>query len=257
MVGGDELITWLESAHTPGAVLAFDGDGTLWSGDVGEDACRMAIEQRLLRAEALPGLQAAARQHALPASEDANELTLAIFEAYLRGAFPECEVCELMTWCYAGWSVARLEAFAREVVERRDLEARRRAELSPILAWARARQLRTIVVSASPQAFVVAAARLSGFAAADVIAAEPRVLDGHVAVGMARPLPYGEGKCERALEVIGEAPWLASFGDNVFDIEMLERARYGVAVHPKPALAERLPGLPRVWLLRAAALHAG
>jgi phosphoserine phosphatase len=42
---------------------------------------------------------------------------------------------------------------------------------------------------------------------------------------------------------------LASFGDNVFDVEMLCAARLGVAVNPRPELRMRLVELPGVVVL--------
>jgi phosphoserine phosphatase len=64
-------------------------------------------------------------------------------------------------------------------------------------------------------------------------------------------VPYAAAKCDAARALFGSAQWLASFGDNVFDIEMLRAAELAVAVHPKPRLQSRLPELPNAVILRA------
>ena len=46
-------------------VVASDGDGTLWRGDVGEDLFSWAIEKRLLRRDALPRLLTEAAAHGI------------------------------------------------------------------------------------------------------------------------------------------------------------------------------------------------
>jgi phosphoserine phosphatase len=57
---------------------------------------------------------------------------------------------------------------------------------------------------------------------------------------MEDPVPFGDRKRELAQAHFGPISWLASFGDNFFDFEMLRAARLGVAVRPKQALRDRL-----------------
>jgi phosphoserine phosphatase len=59
-----------------------------------------------------------------------------------------------------------------------------------------------------------------------------------------RPIPYGPGKIHQLEARIGKRPLLAAFGDNVFDVPMLEAARVAVAVDPKPRLLARLKEMP-------------
>jgi phosphoserine phosphatase len=56
-------------------------------------------------------------------------------------------------------------------------------------------------------------------------------------------VPYAEAKVSAGRELFGNARWLASFGDNVFDIDMLRTAELGVAVRPKPKLVTELAAL--------------
>jgi phosphatidylglycerophosphatase C len=230
------------------AVVAFDADGTLWSGDSAEDVFHAAIKDRLLRTEALGPLQAIAREYALPSSNDANTLAAAIFSAYAQGCFPERVVVEVMTWCFAGWSVHQLADYSRCVLGQCRIEQRLNQELLPVIEALRAQGIRAVVVSASPRTIVEQAAVHLGFAARDLAASTPLIEGGRILPHMERATPYAEVKCAAARELFGEAEWLASFGDNVFDIEMLLAAKLGIAVCPKPALLSRLAQLPGVLL---------
>lgn len=233
------------------AALAFDGDGTLWSGDVGEDLFHRLVGQRLLREEALPALRAAAEREGLPADGDANEVARRIFDAYVAGRFPERDVCSMMTWCYAGFTAGELAAHCREVLQHARIGERLHRELEPVLEFARAAGLRAVVVSASPRAAVEAAAELWAFAPGDIAASTPAYEHGQIAPRNDGPVPYADAKVGAARLLFGESRWLASFGDNVFDVEMFQAARMGVAVRPKLALRSRLPELENVHLLES------
>jgi phosphoserine phosphatase len=56
-------------------------------------------------------------------------------------------------------------------------------------------------------------------------------------------VPYAEAKLSAGRELFGNARWLAAFGDNVFDIDMLTTAELGIAVRPKPKLAAEISAL--------------
>ena len=155
----------------------------------------------------------------------------------------------MMTWCYAGWTRAELDQAIARVFDERGLASRLTPELEPVVAFARARGLRMIVVSASPQPVVERAARLWGIGPSDVAACHPALEGDRVAPRLATPVPYAEAKLSALATLAPGLPLLASFGDNVFDAELLAAARLGVAVRPKPALRARLAELPGVVLL--------
>jgi phosphoserine phosphatase len=90
-----------------------------------------------------------------------------------------------------------------------------------------------------------------GFAADDIAAATPRVVSGMISAEMDGCLPYASAKCVAGRALLGTTYWLGSFGDNVFDFEMLLEAELGIAVRPKPALTARLAQIPGVLLLDA------
>jgi len=252
-VSPEELVRELESrlrADRPSA-LAFDADGTLWSGDVGDDVFRFAVEHGRLREAARAEIEHQARSRGFECFADVNATAKQLFDAYLAGRYPEREICELMTWCFAGHTLPEMADLVREALAAARHAQRLNEELRPILDFARKSELRTIVVSASPRATVELAASAWGFAAEDIAAATPRIVAGVIAPAMAGPLPYGACKCVAGRALLGTAHWLGAFGDNVFDLEMLLEAELGVAVRPKPALRARLAEIPGVRLLDA------
>jgi len=241
----DELSTMLGEADPSKVVMAFDGDGTLWSGDVGEDLFHAAMRDAFLLEDARPALLAEAARYGiqLTGASDANSIAGRLMAAYLVGQYPERETCAMMSWCFAGRRSEEVEALSRSVVEKEDLARRLTPELGPVLEWARKRFIRCVLISASPRAIVEPAGRLWGFEAADVSAATPAVRSGLVVAELAAPVPYAEAKLSAAQSLFGKARWLATFGDNVFDIEMLQAAELGVAVRPKPKLQTQLAAL--------------
>jgi phosphatidylglycerophosphatase C len=193
----------------------------------------------------LPALVAEATAHRVPlaASADANAVARTLLAAYLAGTYPERETCAMMTWCYAGRSLADVEALAASVLEEEDLRSRLHAELSPIVDWSRSRGVRNVLISASPRVVVQPAAAFWGIMPGDVAAATPAVEAGRVLPRLAAPVPYAEAKLSAGRGMFGHARWLAAFGDNVFDIDMLTTAEVGIAVRPKPKLASELGAL--------------
>jgi phosphatidylglycerophosphatase C len=241
----EELSAMLGDAEPSAVVMAFDGDGTLWSGDVGEDLFHAAIRDEFLLDDALPALLGEAERYGVPldGAVDPNGVAMALIAAYLAGTYPERETCAMMTWCYAGRSLAEVEALAASVLTETNLAGRLHDELSPIVEWGRARGVRCVLISASPRVVVEAAAGSWGFAARDVAAATPAVEAGRVLPRLASPVPYAEAKLTAGRGLFGDARWLAAFGDNVFDIDMLTTAELGIAVRPKPKLEVELAAL--------------
>jgi phosphatidylglycerophosphatase C len=233
-------------------VVASDGDGTLWDGDVGEDLFHAFVEHGDVHAPAEEAMRREARVHALSDAGTGPDVARRIYAAYVEGHFPEDRACELMAWCFAGWTGERVRAFARDAVLALGLEKRLHAEVLAVLAKARAAGIETLLVSASPVAVVLEAGAHAGFAEADVVAARPLCEGGVLLADVDRPIPYADGKVTRLRERIGPGRVLyGAFGDNGFDVAMLKSARVGVAVRPKPRLRERAPEIPGVVELSA------
>lgn len=242
----DTLLARLQGARGRPMVadaLAFDGDGTLWSGDVAEDVFIFATAHDLLRDEPTVALRDVARSQGLPLDGSASAIAQRLFQAYLEGRFPEREVCEVMAWCFAGYSRSELRELTETVFAETDLEGRLNRTLSPVLDWARRERLRVVLVSASPRPIVEVAAARWGFSAADIAASTPAQNGEQIEAHLAGPIPYGPTKPLHARALLGLPRWLAAFGDSGFDFELLAAAEQPVAVRPKPSLLARLPEL--------------
>ena len=251
IVEPEALVEQLAELASQGSepVLAFDGDGTLWTGDVGEDVFHAALEERLLRERALPALQREAEHWGLSGDGDANEVAARLFRAYLEQRYPEREACAMMTWCYAGMRRAELVSVASRAFVARGLSERLHEELAPIFDFARSRGIRTLVVSASPEPIVEAAAAHWELAPADVVASRALEDAGVILPELAGEVPYAEGKPRALRGLVPNADLLAAFGDNAFDVELFQAARVAVAVRPKPALRRRFAEVATLCVL--------
>ena len=247
-----EVISTLEDhlKIEPGGAIALDGDGTLWSGDIGEDFFEALLDDGKISEVAHVALSREASAENLSVEGGAVAVARRIHAAYHAGTFPEERVCEIMTWAFASWTLSVLDAFADAVVEKIGLEARFHPEAIRIVEWARSRALTTYLVSASPRAIVQQAARRVGIEVANVASAtEQRDANDVVLPSVIRPIPYGPGKVMHLRAKLGARPLYAAFGDNAFDISMLREARTPVAIRPKPRLAERAAEVPNLVVL--------
>jgi len=250
LVDAGELIAELERhLDASPCALAFDADGTLWSGDVGDDVFRFAVAHGRLREAARAALEHEAHTRGFSAFPDVNETARHLFDQYVAGRYPEREMCELMTWCYAGHSVAEMRELALEALRATHHAERLHEELRPILERMRERGVRTVVISASPRITVEQATKLWGFQPQDIAASTPELKGDVIASRMHGEVPYAAGKVRAGRALLGSAKWIASFGDNIFDLEMMHEAALGVAIRPKPALEARLGEVPGVLRL--------
>ena len=225
-------------------VIAFDGDGTLWSGDVGDDFLHALIARGDFRTVACDEMRAAAAEFGLGTDGGGAVLAKRLFEAYEGGHFPEERTYELVAWACAGWDRSEVERFAAEIIEGASLRARLHREVVRAVEWARGVGVEVFVVSASPRAVVEQAARTIGILPSHVIAATA-TFDGQTMCAAAeRPIPYAGGKVTCLRARIGERPLHAAFGDNAFDVAMLNQASVPVAVRPKARLRERAHEVP-------------
>ena len=248
----DELLLLLseELSHVSGSAgMVFDADGTLWSGDVGDDLFFHAVEHDLLRDEASRALAHLAGAHGLETRGTPSELALSMYEAQTAGRFPERALYEMMAWCFAGLRVRELTEIAHEALAERGFKGRRLAALTPVLAWARAAGVQTVMVTASPQPVAEVAGATCGFLPEQIEGCRPLVRDDVVQPALSAPIPYGQEKARAGRRLLGETVCLAAFGDSAFDFDMLELARLPVAVRPKPDLLGRLSALDRALIL--------
>ncbi|ATB44469.1 HAD family hydrolase [Corallococcus macrosporus] len=233
----------LEAERAPGGVLAFDGDGTLWSGDVGDDVFLALLEHGGIRPQAQEALEGLAAAHGFARGQPARELAHQLFAAFEAGRIPEKDIYEMVAWLFAGWRVDAVRDFAADVVARREVKQRIHPESRRVVEWARGQGIPCYVVSASPLAVVEAAVRALGMEPANVLACTPHTEDGTVLPRIVEPIPYAAGKVH-CLRARTSQPLYAAFGDNVFDLELLAASRVPVAIRPKPRLRARAAELP-------------
>jgi phosphatidylglycerophosphatase C len=238
----DQIIARIEEAsrqHAGGAV-AFDGDGTLWTGDVGEDLFHALIARGDFREPARVQMAREAAEHGRPTGGTGKELAERLYQDYLAGLFPEERICELMTWAFADWTRSDVDAFAADVLANLGLAGRLHREVHKVVAWAKRAGLDVFLVSASPIAIIHEAARFVGIDETNVVAATPRYDGDRMLPEVQRPIPYAAGKVKNLRARLGPTrPLYAAFGDNAFDIALLSEAFIPVAVRPKPRLRER------------------
>ena len=218
--------------------IAFDGDGTLWTGDVAETVWNALIERRLVRAEAHAALVRECDQSGLDPSGEAHVLCTRIGRAYAEGRFSEERICEVQAWAFAGWSRQEIAAFVDHTLfDVGHWTDRTIPETRAILDAARAAHAPVYLVSASPKHVVERAAAPLGILPHEVLASTiPFGPDGRALADVERPICYGPGKVAALKRVLEGRPLLAAFGDNVFDLPMLHYARFGVMVRPKARL---------------------
>ncbi len=236
--------------------IASDADGTLWRGDVGDDAFEALTNQEGVRETCKDALVAVADAAGLDTRGGATCLARRIYDAYKRGSFNEKDCFELMAWVFAGYSVDEVLSFASHVQERTNLGDRLIAEMQTIVDWSEQNGVEFWVVSASPQLVAQAAAARLGIAPQRVLGAAPVVQNGIVAPRMAGPMPYGPGKVFAIAQQFDTSQLIAAFGDSAFDLEMLSASRVPVAVEASRQLRQRAHIEPRLVQLAAPSLVA-
>lgn len=225
-------------------VLAFDADGTLWSGDVGNDLFEALIAEEAVREEARAALLVEARAAGTLEDGSTTDIAQGLYRALAGGTYEEARAFAMMAWVFAGFSLAEAESFARRVVAARGLDARLHRFLSPVLAWAEAEKVPVWVVSASPRWIVEIGVALLGVPAHRVVAMTPRMQDGRIAAELAGRPVYGDDKPVALREACPGGTLLGAFGDSSYDVPMLAASRVPVGVRPKAGLLARAAEVP-------------
>lgn len=233
--------------------LAFDADGTLWSGDVGFDLFKAALAARALRPAAQSALAAEAHAAGLSASadEDANEIALRLFAAWAAGDVSDERAFRMMAWAFAGFTDDEMLAFAEETQRASGLAARLHGAAADVIRWAHVVGIEVWVVSASPRAAVVTGARHFEIPPSRVIGVTPIIDGGLLTTELVEPISYEAGKPLAFAAQAPRAALLAAFGDTASDVPLFLAAQLGVAVGPNDRLraaAGSVPGLVELAL---------
>jgi phosphatidylglycerophosphatase C len=237
----DAVLARLEAATRARArgVVAFDADGTLWSGDVGDDFFRGVLAGGRIEPSAEAAMRALADEFRIVAPEGGVALANALYEAYFAERVPEDRICEMVAFLCAGYTTGEVEALAGRVVQGGGLSARVHGEVARVVEWTQKSGVEAFVVTASPLSVVLAGAGPLGFDREHIVAVTPIESGGRLTADVLRPIPYAEGKVACLRARIGSRPLYAAFGDNVFDLPLLGAAEVPVAVRPKPRLVGR------------------
>jgi phosphoserine phosphatase len=266
IVEAGPLVDRLEAAldalgGVEGAALATDGDGTLWTDDIGEALFEAIVQRDLVGRDALEPLLEEARAHDVPidGARTGAVVARALWDSYVARRYPEDRMCAAMAWCGAGNRYDVYDMLSVEILHGSfDLRRHLIREAAHVLQWAEKRGLPILLVSASPRVVVERAATMIateyGIEPPQVLAMTPLVEDGVVRPKLVGTWTYGEGKVEAlsAALAVEQRRLVGAMGDNVFDAPMLRAACVPIAIRPKPALvsvAGSVPGLVRAAIL--------
>ena len=241
----EDLLATLQRGPSE-VMLAFDADGTLWSGDVGFDNFESLLDQGGVLPAAAPALRAEAASAGLPLDDDPTTQARTLYDAYLRGAYHEDRAFRMMAWVFAGYRESDVRKLAAEVATKSGLRARLHPEVLAILAWGVRRVVPRYVVSASHALVVESCIGELGLAIDGVFAMSQASAGGVLTPRVEEPATYGPGKTAVLNAGTAGKVLLGAFGDSAFDLHLLSEARLAVAVRPKPELrlrARECPGL--------------
>lgn len=190
--------------------IAFDADGTLWRGDIGEDLMRLlAAEGHLPRHRGRAGIYAEYERRVAVDPADAYAYAVEVMADMEEGALHE-----LCRDFFARRFEGRLMPWVRPLFERLHEVGHQ--------VW---------IVSASPLWPVIAGARALGVPADRVVGVECDCEEGRLTGRVRRPVPCGEGKVHW-LQSRGVRPALA-VGNGDLDLPMLAYAERGIVVAPE------------------------
>ncbi|HRI65707.1 MAG TPA: HAD family hydrolase [Polyangium sp.] len=225
-----------KAIDNPDVMLAFDADGTLWSGDVGNDLFHALIAEQGVREVAQAALMVEAGTFGLDTSGSPTELAQRLFEAHETGQYPEDRCFAMMAWVFAGRSLDETITFSRRVMQSAKLEERLHRFLDPLFAWTQKEKIAVWVVSASPKWMVELGVAMFGIPNHQVIGMTPVVENGFVLPRLAGKPIYGPNKPTVLRETCPQSTLLGGFGDSSYDVPLLQMAKVPVAIRPKPSL---------------------
>lgn len=227
-------------------VLAFDADGTLWTGDVADDVVHRLLAEKRVHASVgavLRGALQEAGETNVPA--DVHDAFREVLRLDREGRIDHGRTCELVGCLLGGWSEADFHAFCIETLQSAKLNSRLIPEAWEVLRFAEAEGHAVVVVSASPIGIVQGACEVTDGPKLRT-GVGVRVLGGVYQAAIDAPIPYNEGKVVHLSRFLEGRPVIAAFGDNRFDVPMLKHAVHAFAVRPKPALREAAVHVPGI-----------
>jgi len=197
-------------------LAVFDCDGTLWSGDAGERFFDWELRRGMLPPELVRWARAR-------------------YADYKAGKVGEVEMCGEMVTLHKGIKEAEILRLSNEFFESSFVE-NIFPEMRQLIAQLQNSGCEVWAVSSTNEWIIRVAMTHFGISKQRILAAAVEIENGWITDRLIR-VPSGIGKPKAILEVIGRPPD-AAFGNSRWDTEMLQIARYAVAVNPNPDLEQ-------------------
>jgi HAD superfamily phosphoserine phosphatase-like hydrolase len=196
------------------AVAAFDCDGTLWSGDAGENFFDWEIKKGVVSPKVAQDMRAR-------------------YAEYKASKVSEEDMCGEMVTMHQGLSEATLMEAAREFMSAA-FPGRVFPEMRELVNKLHDQGCEVWAVSSSNEWIIRAGLEQFGIHPDRILAAKPEMQGDIVTERLVR-IPSGPGK-PKALQEVVRKPIDAAFGNSRWDTEMLMMARHAFAVNPNPDL---------------------
>jgi HAD superfamily phosphoserine phosphatase-like hydrolase len=195
-------------------VAAFDCDGTLWSGDAGENFFAWEIRKGVVSPEVARAMQDR-------------------YAEYKAGKVSEEEMCGEMVCMHKGLSEAAMMKAAREFMSSA-FPGRIFPEMMDLVRRLQQQGCEIWAVSSSNEWIIRAGLEQFGIDADRILAAKAQMNGELVSESLVR-VPSGPGKPKALREVVNREID-AAFGNSHWDTEMLMMAKHAFAVNPNPDL---------------------
>jgi HAD superfamily phosphoserine phosphatase-like hydrolase len=199
---------------------AFDCDGTLWFGDSGMKFFYWEIEQGLIPTKVA-------------------QAAIAQYDEYLAGRVSEDDICREMVRIHAGLNLEKVVSFAERFAED-NVVPHYFPEMRTLVAKLQSLNCDIWAVSSTNSWVIEAAVQAVGIRSDRVLAVRAEIQNG-VITDHIGAITSGPGKA-LALRSAMSAPPDVSFGNSLFDLEMLALARQAFAINAEPDLLKIAEG---------------
>jgi len=197
-------------------LAVFDCDGTLWAGDAGE----RFFDWELNRGVLAPDIVRWARER---------------YAEYKAGKVSEDDMFGEMVTLHKGLKEAEVLRLSKEFFEEKFVQ-NIFPEMRQLISELQDSGCDIWAVSSTNEWVIGEAMKHFGIPQGKILATSVEIENGIITDRLIR-VPSGIGKPKAILEVIGRPPD-AAFGNSRWDVEMLQIARYAVAVNPNPDLEQ-------------------
>jgi HAD superfamily hydrolase (TIGR01490 family) len=195
-------------------VAAFDCDGTLWHDDSGMKFLYWEIEEGLL-------------------PTDVSRAILLRYQEYLAGKVSEDDMCGEMVQIHRGLGEKQVREYAARFA-RLNVIPQIFPEMRQLIKGMRRLGTDIWTVSSTNNWVIEAAVSDLDIPPERVLAVRVEIENGK-ATDRLGEMTSGPGKA-RALKRVLSGPLNTSFGNSIFDLEMLELAQHPIAINPNPDL---------------------